>query len=169
MKKLFVFIVALFVSFGAFATDNPNILGTYGEWTAYVFRNQGQKICYMTTMPTKSQGKYTRRGDVFLYVTHHPADKKFDVVDAVAGYTYRKGSNPTITIDKNKSITLRPVEDTAWSKDSPTDTKLVKQMKKGNTAVLKGTSTRGTLTTDTFSLTGFSKAYAEIQKACGRE
>lgn len=169
MKKIVALFVALFVSVGAGATDNPEILGTYGEWTAYVFRDQGQKVCYITTMPTKSQGKYTRRGDVFLYVTHHPADKKFDVVDVVAGYTYRKGSNPTITIDKNKGITLKPVEDTAWSKDVATDMKLVKQMKKGTTAILKGTSTRGTLTTDTFSLKGFSKAYADIQKACGRE
>ena len=42
-------------------------------------------------------------------------------------------------------------------------------MKKGSKAVLKGTSQRGTLTTDTFSLVGFSKAYRDIQKACGRE
>ena len=169
MTKIFGFLFSLFLAFDVWATDNPEILGTYGEWTAYVFRDQGQKVCYITTTPTKSQGKYKKRGDIFLYVTHHPAEKRFDVVDAVAGYTYRKGSNPTITIDKNKAITLKPVEDTAWSKDSATDEKLVKQMKKGATAVLKGTSTRGTLTTDTFSLKGFSKAYADIQKACGRE
>jgi hypothetical protein len=32
---------------------------------------------------------------------------------------------------------------------------------------VKGTSGRGTETTDTFSLAGFTKAYAEIGKACG--
>ena len=57
----------------------------------------------------------------------------------------------------------------AWTKDSTADAKLGAQMKKGTTAILKGTSARGTLTTDTFSLKGFSKAYRDIQKACGRE
>ena len=40
-------------------------------------------------------------------------------------------------------------------------------MKKGNRMVVKGTSSRGTLTTDTFSLKGFTKAYGAIGKACG--
>ncbi len=34
--------------------------------------------------------------------------------------------------------------------------------------VVKGTSSRGTLTTDTYSLTGFSAALQSIDKACGR-
>ena len=149
--------------------EKMEILGTYDNWTAYVFNDDGGKICYITTEPSKSVGKYKQRGDVFLYVTHHPADKKYDVVDVVTGYTYKKGSKPTISIDKNKEITLVPVAATAWAKDAATDTLLVSQMKKGTTAVLKGTSVRGTLTTDTFSLKGFSKAYRDIQKACGRE
>lgn len=170
MKKLFLVLLGIVLLSGrAVAEDKMEILGTYDDWTAYVFHNTNGKVCYITTEPTKSAGKYKQRGDIFLYVTHHPNDSKFDVIDVVAGYTYQKGSKPTITIDKNTAITLVPVADTAWAKDSATDTKLVNQMRKGNIAVLKGTSTRGTLTTDTFSLKGFSKAYQDIQKACGRE
>ena len=33
--------------------------------------------------------------------------------------------------------------------------------------VVKGTSSRDTLTTDTYSLIGFTKAYRAIGKACG--
>ena len=73
------------------------------------------------------------------------------------------------SIDKNKAIELKRHEDSAWAKDSATDEKLVAEMKKGSTAVLLGTSARGTKTTDTFSLKGFSKAYDAINKACGRE
>ena len=172
MKKFYYIVLGLFL-FGqsavTLAEDKMDILGTYDDWTAYVYHDPNGKICYITTTPTKSQGKYTKRGDIFLYVTHNSGAAKYDVVDAVTGYTYKKGSKPTIQIDKNKAITLVPVSDTAWAKDAATDTKLVAQMKKGSTAVLKGTSTRGTLTTDTFSLKGFSKAYQSIQKACGRE
>ena len=106
---------------------------------------------------------------MFLIVTHRPQDNTFDVVNVVAGYTYRSTSKPEIKVDKNQYIQLKRHEDTAWAKDAATDVKLVNQMKKGSQAVLIGTSARGTKTTDTFSLKGFSKAYETINKACGRE
>lgn len=151
------------------ADKDLEILGTYDDWTSYVYTDQGGKTCYMATEPTKSVGKYKVRDDVFLFVTHHPAEKEFDIVNVMAGYTYKKGSKPSLTIDKNKAVSLISHADTAWAKDTDTDKKLVAQMKKGATAILKGTSARGTLTTDTFSMKGFAKAYRDIQKACGRE
>ena len=159
-----------FITGTALAADKDlDILGTYDNWTAYVYNGADGKTCYMATEPTKKQGKYKVRDDVFLFVTHHPNEKNFDVVNVMAGYTYRKGSKPSFTVDNNKAISLISQADTAWTSDTETDTKLVAQMKKGSTAVLKGTSARGTLTTDTFSMKGFSKAYRDIQKACGRE
>ncbi|MDX1424550.1 MAG: invasion associated locus B family protein, partial [Kiloniellales bacterium] len=47
------------------------------------------------------------------------------------------------------------------------DQAIVKAMRAGSSMVVKGTSSRGTVTTDTYSLLGFSKAYAAISKACG--
>lgn len=170
MNRFLGLICAVLVSTAAFAeSKNLDILGTYDDWTAYVYQDQNGKTCYMATEPKKSVGKYNSRDDVFLFVTHHLAEKEFDIVNVAAGYTYKKGSKPTFTVDKNKAVTLVSHADTAWAKDSATDQKLVAQMKKGTTAVLKGTSARGTLTTDTFSMKGFSRAYHDIQKACGRE
>ena len=87
----------------------------------------------------------------------------------MAGYTYKSTSKPIFKIDKNESVNFRIYKDTSWATDEKMGKNLVSQMKKGSKAVLKGTSQRGTLTTDTFSLIGFSKAYRDIQKACGRE
>lgn len=170
IKSLLSILGVLTISTSVCAAGNGmEILGTYDAWTAYVFQDKDGKVCYMTSEPTKSRGKYKIRDDVFLFVTHRMADKTFDVVNVMAGYTYRKGSKPTFTVDKKKPVSLVSHADTAWTKDGKTDRVLVDQMRKGSTAVLKGTSQRGTLTTDTFSLKGFSKAYRAIQKACGRE
>lgn len=170
LKSVFLMIGAVILSSGVSAASGmPKLLGTFDDWTAYTFSDKGGKVCYMSTEPTKSAGKYKIRDDVFLFVTHRPANNSYDVVNVVAGYTYKTNSKPSFTVDKNKAISLIPHEDAAWNKDSKTDETLVRQMKKGSKAVLKGTSKRGTLTTDTFSLKGFSKAYSEIQKACGRE
>ena len=91
------------------------------------------------------------------------------MVNVSAGYTYKKSSKPTFSVDNKKATNLVVSNDTAWAKDADTDAKLVAAMKKGSNAVLKGTSARGTVTTDTFSLKGFGKAYQAINKACGRE
>ena len=167
MKK-YALLLSMIFSCGAIASD-IEVLGSFDNWSAYSFNDGQDRVCYMASQPTKSQGKYSRRDDVFLIVTHRPNDKSFNVVNVVAGYTYKSTSKPQLTIDKNKAIELKRHEDTAWAKDATTDEMLIAQMKKGSNAVLLGTSARGTKTTDTFSLKGFSKAYEAIDKACGRE
>ena len=44
---------------------------------------------------------------------------------------------------------------------------IIKAMRAGNTLVVKGTSSRGTLTTDTYSLKGFTAVHNALNKACG--
>lgn len=172
MKKILagIIVLCLLVSVKSISTPTPqsNILGTFGMWTAYVFHDGTGKVCYMAAEPTESKGKYTSRDDVFLTITHRPAEKTYDVVSMTAGFTYQKGSKPNIRIDKKKAITLMPVEDMAWAKDDKTDATLVKDMVAGSNAYVNGTSKRGTKIIDTFSLKGFSKAYNAINEACGR-
>jgi len=56
--------------------------------------------------------------------------------------------------------------DSAWARDAETDRKLVQAMVRGNSMVVRGTSSRGTLTVDTYSLSGFTAARNAINKAC---
>ena len=47
------------------------------------------------------------------------------------------------------------------------DQKLVSQMKRGDNLIVTGLSAKGVASQDTFSLDGFTKAYAAISEACG--
>ena len=167
MRYLILFFF-VFLTVPVWSATDPNLenLGTFDDWTAYVHHDDEGRICYIASQPTKSSGKYSKRDDVFLMITHRPQEKAFNVITVVAGYTYQKASVPTVTIDNKKAITLVSHEDSAWAKDAKTDKQLVEQMKVGSKAVVKGKSKRGTLTTDTFSLKGFSKAYHKISTAC---
>lgn len=171
MKILLTVLFLFFsvVSSAMAARENMEILGTYGDWTAYLLQDEKGKTCYMATEPIKSEGNYKKRDDVFLFVTHHLDENSYDSISVMAGYTYKNTSKPIFQVDKNKSVNFKIYKDTSWVTDEKTGKSLIMQMKKGSKAVLKGTSQRGTLTTDTFSLSGFSKAYRDIQKACGRE
>jgi len=152
-------------------SPGPRALGTFDAWTAVEMTERGSKICYILSRPTKSEPANVRRGDVLLMVTHRPAANRRDEVSFQAGYNYKAGSDVAVEVDKTKKFEFftRPDvdDDGAWTRDAATDKALIEAMRAGTTLTVKGTSARGTQTTDTFSLIGFSKAYAEIGKACG--
>ena len=141
-------------------------IGDYGDWSAFQFSEDGNPACYMSSEPTKATGNYKKRGDVFAIVTHRPAEKRIGEVSIIAGYSYKKDSAVAVAIGK-QGFELFTQDDGAWALDAATDKKLVQAMRRGNRMVVKGTSSRGTLTTDTYSLKGFTKAYRAIGKACG--
>jgi invasion protein IalB len=140
-------------------------IGDYGAWSSFQFSEDGKAACYMESQPKKAVGDYKKRGDVYAIVAHRPAEDRRDEVSVVAGYTYKKDSWVEVTIGA-KTFQLFTQDDGAWAPDKKADKALVKAMIKGHTMVVKGTSSRGTLTTDTFSLSGFTKAYQAINKAC---
>jgi hypothetical protein len=141
-------------------------LDNFTDWSAYRFVENGQPACYMASRPKLSEGNYTSRGDIYLLVTHRPGEQRIGEVSLVAGYTYKQDSLVEVTVgSRNWGLFTRG--DKAWAHTENDDQTLVKSMKAGSGLVVKGTSSRGTLTIDTYSLLGFSKAYDAISKACG--
>ena len=140
-------------------------LGTFGKWVAYTYTEKGKPVCYMAAKPEKSEGAYKARGDAQLLVTHRPGEKAFDIITVVAGYQYKPDSDVTIAAG-GQTFTLFTNADRAWARDSKTDSAVVQQFIKSNTAVIKGVSSRNTPTTDTVSLAGFTAAYKAIGDTC---
>lgn len=150
---------------GLAKTDRQTFLGQFGAWYAYKLTESGRPVCYIVSKPTRSRGKYKKRGDVVAFVTHRPRDGEQDMVNFQAGYTYKLGTKVTARIDK-KTYPLMTERDAAWAKNIASNKILVAAMVKGNSLVLKGTSKSGTATTDTYSLKGFARARKRINRAC---
>lgn len=144
----------------------PKLIGEHGDWTAYMFMENNSKVCYMVSKPKKSEGNYSKRGDVFALITHRPAEKSKNVFSYIAGYAYKPGSDATVIVN-NQSFRLFTQDDSAWASDEATDNKITDGIKRGNSLVIKGASARGTETTDTFGLSGSSSAYKAISSECG--
>ena len=106
-----------------------------------------------------------RGGETYILVTHRPAEKSLNVISINAGYTYQSGSEVDVVIGKT---TFKMFTDAghAFAYDSKTDGAIVKAMIRGARMIIKGTSSRGTQTTDTYSLKGFTAAYKAINKSC---
>ena len=148
------------------AGQDKRVIDVFGDWSAFAETPRGGKVCYIGSVPKKEEGDYTERGDIYVLVTHRPAEKSLGVVSIRAGYTYRKGSEVDVTVGEH-AFKLFTQSGFAWARDSKADRALVAAMKAGATMVVEGTSSYGTLTTDTYSLKGFTAAYQAIGKACG--
>lgn len=142
-------------------------IGDFKDWSAFTAKEGDEPVCFMSTQPTKAEGNYTRRGEIFALVSHRPAENRRGEVSFVAGYTFQADSVVEVSVDGAKAFTLYTKDDGAWARDSATDEKLIDEMIKGGRMVVRGVSTRGTQTTDTYSLSGFTAAYRAINGACG--
>ncbi len=161
---LFILTLAVF-ALAATPQAAAEVIDTFGGWTAFKVKENGGKVCYMGAAPAKSAGKYKKRGDIYILVTRRPAEKNTGVVSITTGYTYKPGSEVEVAVGDAK-FRLFTDRDTAWAYDAKTDRALVRAMKAGLSMVVKGTSGKGTETTDTYSLKGFRAAYRAIGRAC---
>ena len=144
----------------------PSIVGGNGDWTVYQYQDGDTTVCYMASKPVEDKGDYTQRGDIWTLVTHRSPGEKVAVVSIIAGYNYKEGSTVKVKID-NTAFSLFTQGDTAWANTAEDDGRLVEAMKKGNRMVVQGVSWRGTETTDTYSLSGFTRSYDDVRAACG--
>ncbi len=142
-----------------------DLINVFDDWSAFAIKQGGAKVCYIGSEPVKSEGKYKKRGSVLFLVTHRPANKIIGEVNFMAGYTFKGGSEARITIGGDGFDLFTKGSD-AWARDGKTDKAIVKAMIRGSKMVVRAVSSRGTKTTDTFSLKGFTAAYKAASKAC---
>ena len=142
----------------------PKSLGAFGAWAAVEADAPGGTVCYMVAEPARAEGKYTTRGAVRAFITHRPSEGARDVFSYEAGYTYKAGAKASATLD-GRSFALFTDENMAWAEQG-SDADLARAIAAGSTMVVRGTSSRGTVTTDTFDLQGSGQAYRAISRAC---
>lgn len=141
-------------------------IGSYGDWNAFVGKDGDTRFCWIASAPQKKEGNYTKRGDVRAMVTRRDSGGKMvSEVSFYAGYTFKSGSDVTVEIG-SKTFKLFTKGGTAWARDAKTDARIIAAMKAGRDMVVKGTSSRGTLTTDTYSLIGVTAGFGQIDKIC---
>ncbi len=143
-------------------------LAKFNDWTAFAEGEGKNLACMAVSKPKKAEGNYSRRGDIFAIVTHLPGQNKWNEFSIVAGYNFQPNSNPDVTIGDMK-FQLFTSGSRAWSFSPSEDDKIVKYLKNSMKMKVVGTSSRGTITNDTYSLVGFSKAYQKINEACNKK
>jgi invasion protein IalB len=151
-------------------TAQATLLGQYGDWGAYTATPGGQKVCFALAKPSSSvdnpPNRRTAANPVYMFISTRPAEKVSNEVSVlVTGYEFKPNTEASVAVGAS-SFAMYTQKDGAWVKNAAEETKLIETMRKGTDVVIKATTSRGTQTTDTFSLKGITQAVDRAAQEC---
>ncbi len=171
----FVMMIALATLAAAISTGaaaKPKRIGTYQHWRVFVEDSAAGKLCYAVSEPRIKRPSGAKRGEIFLSITHRLNDNIRYEPSVRVGYPMSASIDPIAEIDGQAfrffSGAQAKTENTEWAwleTMSQTDM-FISELKKGNQLDFTAQSERGTLTRDSYSLLGFTRAIAALDKAC---
>lgn len=166
-------LAALMLAFPAGAQESTNRVAAETDWSVFI-EEEPNKECWGVSAPKswtaeRSGSDVTedvRRGDILLFVTFRPGAGSAGEISYTGGYPFADGSTVSMRVGSD-SYELFTDGEWAWAGSPDDDARIVEALKKGVDAVLVARSARGTTTTDTFSLLGFTAAMTEAEDRCG--
>ena len=156
------------------AAANPlaqaTLLGQFGDWGAYTATPAGKKVCFALAKPSSSvdnpPNRRTAANVVYMFISSRPAEKVKDEVSIlVTGYVFKPSSDANLDVG-GSAFAMYTQNDGAWVKNASDEAKMIGDMRRGSDVVVKAMTSRGTATTDTFSLKGIDQALARVAQEC---
>ena len=138
----------------------PKAIGTFDDWIAATHGDGAQMVCYALSRAQTSTPKLPGRGEVVLTVSERATVR--DTVAIEAGFDYAKDAAVTVQIDQTGLDFYTRGHD-AYARDPKA---AVAAFQRGDRAIARSPGPHKEQVTDTFSLKGFSAAYAAVVKAC---
>jgi len=175
------------------APAKPSLVGTFGDWGVFVSQAGRGKICYVLAQPKTREPAGPKRDAGYAFISDRPAEGVRNEVSFIMGFEVaapsaaagtkddkpdpkakakpkvaaapKGGVAPTATVG-DETFDLLPKGANLWVKNAAREGALIAQMKAGVTLEVKAASTKGSATTDHYSLEGFSQAMDRLTKEC---
>jgi len=101
-----------------------------------------------------------------MFVSTRPDEKVNNEISLlVTGYAFKANTEATMTVASG-GFPMYTQNDGAWVKNAAEEARLIDTMRKSADAVVKAQTSKGTATTDTFSLKGMSQALDRVAQEC---
>lgn len=147
--------------------NEPTLLGQFGSWGAYTASPNGKKVCFALAKPSSSKTNPPNRprDPAYAFISSRPAEKVVNEVSIMIGYPAKPGSESTLEVGGAR-YAMYTQGDGLWIKNAAEEEKLVEAMRKSGEITVKAMSSKGTHTTDVFSLKGLSQALDRMAHDC---
>ena len=157
----------------------PLLVASFGDWGVYQTQAAKGRVCYTLAQPKDRAPADLKRDPAYAFISDRPGEgvrneisfiMGFDVAnspDAAPADPKKKGADTgAMAIVGDQSFELLAKTANLWVKNAAKESQLIDQMRKAAKLQVKAASKKGHVTTDTYSLAGFTQALDRVQKDC---
>jgi hypothetical protein len=160
-----VFGLALACFAGPALAQSVQEIGTFKDWAAYSASEGAGAVCFAMSKPSSVDPSPDGYTQAYLYLTHRPSENVSNELNLVAGFEFAPDQPATLSVG-GKSFDLFTQKDAAWLLDAGKSQDLAGAMRAGQSLVIQGTTDKGILVSETFSLSGATAASKAIDSGC---
>ena len=163
--------------------NKPLLVASFGDWGVYQSQAAKGRVCYTLAQPKDRAPADLKRDPAYAFISDRPGEGVRNEVSFIMGFDVANGPDDASDDDKGKksrkpairgatatvgdqSFDLLAKAANLWVKNAAKEGQLVDEMRKGVKLEVKAMSKKGNMTTDTYSLAGFSQAMERVLKDC---
>jgi hypothetical protein len=145
-------------------TGKPSQLASYGDWGVFLAQGENSKTCYALATPKDRAPPGLKRDPAYVFISNRPGENVREEVSIIMGFPMKEvGASAEIA---GSDFALIAKGANAWIKNQAEEPKFIDAMKKGAKLIVKASSLRGHVTTDSYSLAGLAQALDRVEKEC---
>ena len=160
--------------------SKPLLVASFGDWGVYQTQAPKGRVCYTLAQPKDRAPADLKRDAAYAFISDRPGEGVRNEISFIMGFDVANPSDPAAPADPKKkpagkeavamvgdqSFELLAKTTNLWVKNAAKEGQLIDEMRKGAKLQVKAASKKGNVTTDTYSLAGFSQALDRVQKDC---
>ncbi len=143
----------------------PVQIASFGDWGAFLAQGGKEKTCYALAQPKDRLPEKLKRDPAYVFISSRPGENIHNEVSIIMGFPMKDGGDAQADV-AGTSFDLVAKGTNAWVKNPAQEAEFINAMKKSAKLVVKATSIKGNMTTDSYSLAGLSQALERVQKEC---
>jgi hypothetical protein len=157
----------------------PLLVASFGDWGVYQTQAAKGRVCYTLAQPKERAPADLKRDPAYAFISDRPGEGVRNEISFIMGFDVANSPDSDAADAKKKGADLEAVATVGdqsfellaktgnlWVKNAAKEGQLVDQMRKAAKLQVKAASKKGHVTTDTYSLVGFSQALERVQKEC---
>lgn len=143
----------------------PVQIASFGDWGAFLAQGGKEKTCYALAQPKDRLPEKLKRDPAYVFISSRPGENIHNEVSIIMGFPMKDGGDAQADV-AGTSFDLVAKGTNAWVKNPAQEAEFINAMKKSAKLVVKATSIKGNMTTDSYSLAGLTQALERVQKEC---
>lgn len=150
----------------AMAQGVPEFRGEYGDWRVFTRTSDDGLVCYTLSRPGDSTPLAYAHGNVYFLVSSWQSGSVSEQPSLLVGYDLRPISPPQIRVGSSRFDLFVDGQE-AFLDNLRDEPSLIREMRRGSTMRVTGTTSDGIATAYEFSLSGVTAALQRVSSLCG--